>query len=148
MTLAVEFRGQVAGALAGPAERGLRIAARGRFDEGFQVLDQGGVRLFQERAGRPRYDGCVAEGGRCRALFGVSEFTQASPDGRPRQAGGFGHQGDAATLKGHGFTGSPMAAHPFVHQRPQQFKLAPHGFEQSCLDSYITIRIYYANRFR
>ena len=110
-------------------QRGLRIPAGGRFDEGFQVLDQGGVRLVQEG---PAGAGMAAAFGRevvGRHVFGVAEFAQAGPDGRPGQAGGLGDQGDAAALEGHGFASGPMAAHPFVHQRAQQFKLAPHGFK-------------------
>ena len=67
VALAFQFLGQVAGTLARPAERGLRIAAGGRLDEGFEVLDQGGVRLFQEGTASSGMTAAFGEGGRRRA---------------------------------------------------------------------------------
>src|SRR5512135_2174117 len=145
MASAVEFLCQVTGALARPAERGLRVAARSRFDEGFQVLDQGGVRRFQEGPASPGLTAAFGREGVGGHVLGVPELAQAGPDGRPGQAGGLSDQRDAATLEGHGFASGPMASQPFVHQRPQQFKLAPHGFEGGVSVHAITLGNYHAN---
>src|SRR6266511_3428897 len=66
---------------------------------------------------------------RGRVVLGVLEFVQASSDRGAGQSGSLGHQGYTATFEGEGFASSPMAAEPFIQQRTQQGKLAPHSFQ-------------------
>ena len=128
MSLLLEFRSQVPGTLARPEQRGLWIATGGRLDEGLQVFDQGGIRLFQKRPARSGMAAALGRKVRVGPVVGMPEFAQANPNGRPRQAGGLGHQGDAASLERQRLASSPMATHPFVHQRTQQFKLASYFY--------------------
>jgi hypothetical protein len=139
MPLAAQFRGQCARTLAGPAEGGLGVAAGGRFDQSFQVPDQGGVGSFQEGAAGPG----PADPFGVDLLLGLVgpalQLLDTRPDGGAGQAGRRGYRGSATPAQRLRFGRRPLPAQALGHRGAQEFKLRPHGFHQGYVSPNMTI---------
>ena len=108
----VEFSRQPAQALARPAQRRHRIAARVGLDQRVQIVEQTGVR-FRQRFASPSRTANTTELQRRRRV----EFLQAASDrarGDPRDAG---NRGDAPMPRRPGFRRSEKPSLPFIQLR-------------------------------
>ena len=105
VALGLQLVGEPAQALAGPAQRRFRIAARGRLDQGLESRPQLRIGLDRGLAARARP---TQPARRQRALVG--QVLEPAPDGARRQAGDLSHCRDAAIAGGLRFGGGPQAA--------------------------------------
>jgi hypothetical protein len=115
---------QLAHALAGPAQRGLRITARGRLDQPLQIRPQRRVgvhRPLPASAGPSHPLRGRPHGGR-RAQLGQPRLDRAARD--PGHAGDTRHPAPAQRQR---FGGSHQAPPPLIQQRRQHGKPLPHG---------------------
>ncbi len=62
----------------------------------------------------------------CRARLPSLQFPYARRDGRARQAGALGHEGNPAAGQPQGFGRRPAALHLLIHHRPQPFVFLSH----------------------
>src|SRR3954471_17807951 len=120
LALALQLVGEPAQALAGPAQRRFRIAARGRLDQGLESRPQLRIGLDRGLAARARP---TQPAPRPRALVG--QVLEPAPDGARRQAGDLSHCRDAAIAGGLRFGGGPQAAPPLVEKGLQRFVALP-----------------------
>lgn len=109
-----QLRGQGPRALANPAQRGLRIAARFRIDQAVQRGWQAGIMGEDFLASSPRPPD--ASGRRHRSLL---HFPQALGDGFARKAAGAADLRHAAMTQGPSFAGGRKAPCPFIQERPE-----------------------------
>jgi hypothetical protein len=99
--------------LTGPPQRGFRITAAQRLDQGVEAVRQVRIVQFQQPSpttGPPD----TARRQRC-----VVQFSQALRDGDARQATGATHDGDPAPAELPGFTRGEEPAGPLVQMGPQ-----------------------------
>ena len=127
-----QFLGQPPGALAGPAQRRLRIATRRRFDQRLQRCKQLRIVLGQQVVAH-RQAGGSASPRATAAKAGRSSSAKPGGDRRPRQPCGSRHRRDAALAKAPRFRGRPLSPHPFIHLRPQRLICAPNPFGYLCI---------------
>src|SRR4051812_28939056 len=120
VALGLQLVGEPAQALAGPAQRRFRIAARGRLDQGLESRPQLRIGLDRGLAARARP---TQPARRQRALVG--QVLEPAPDGARRQAGDLSHCRDAAIAGGLRFGGGPQAAPPLVEKGLQRFVALP-----------------------
>src|SRR3954447_1773208 len=120
VALGLQLVGEPAQALAGPAQRRFRIAARGRPDQGLESRPQLRFGLDRGLPARPRP---TQPARRQRALVG--QVLEPAPDGARRQAGDLSHCRDAAIAGGLRFGGGPQAAPPLVEKGLQRFVALP-----------------------
>jgi hypothetical protein len=112
----------------------LRITPRGRFDEGFQVPNQGGIVLVQGMTATAGTANSFREFRHTDLILNpeigpLAEFPHPFTDRGPRQTRGFGHHRHPTALQREGFRGGPLPSHPLVHQGTKEFELDSHGIE-------------------
>ena len=113
MMAASEFVCQATRTLAGPTQRGCRVAASRRFDQDFQGSHQTGVRLGQGRpsAARSPHPGSFG----CSLSSGQIQLPQASRDRGAGQTSGMRYRSDAAPAQLACLHRRPVSTPTFVH---------------------------------
>ena len=115
MPAAAQFFGQPAHALAGPAQRRLRVATRARLHQLFQIPQQGrilGLSLLAAPAWTANGDLAT------RPLLGrLLELRQTRADGASRHAACTRHQRDPSASQRGAFRRRPQAPHTLVEPR-------------------------------
>src|SRR5664279_5542451 len=95
MALAAQAFGKIAEALAGPEQWRLRVAARRRFDQRAQIVEQAGIGLGRRLVASARPADTVRIGRLAAAQFGESPSNRAAGDARRSP-----HRHDPAASRG------------------------------------------------
>jgi hypothetical protein len=117
VVLGSQFRRQCAGALAGPAQGRLRIAARRGFDHAVQGGRQTGI------VGPQRVSSAALVANPARRQRCGLQFLNALGQGDARQTAGATDLRNAAITQFHSFAGGHQAAGVFVQMRPHASKV-------------------------
>src|SRR6266403_2316087 len=131
MVLAGKFLGQLPRALASPAQRCLRMAARHRIHQSVQGVPQARIGLRQKFAPTARTTNASA-GQRLHSFLGF-QFAHAGQNRRPGHPRGLGYLANAAPAKLYSLRGGPLSPHTFVHNYCKGLELSPSPFAHSCI---------------
>ena len=121
MALRLQRLGQPSHALAGPSQWRLRIPARRRFDQRFEIREQARVLGNRRLAPRPRPPDPLGR-------LILRQFLQTAPDRARRHAGCRRHRGNATISRSKRLGRSDQTTAPFIQKRRHRGKPLSDGF--------------------